>query len=202
MHENVFEVGVRRIQGEDQVIYFSADTHFSHENIIKYCNRPFENVEQMNETMISNWNKVVKSNDDIYFLGDFGLGTEKHLLPIYNRLNGRKFLIVGSHDRHSVKLPWSGIDNIKVIHIEKIPITLCHYAMRTWHKSHFNSWHLYGHSHGRLQGFGKSFDVGVDAWNFTPVSFHDVKAKMSYLDDNFNLVERMPNKGETNEQEL
>jgi len=181
------------------VIYFSADTHFSHTNIIKYCNRPFENAEQMNETMISNWNSVVKENDDVYFLGDFGLGTEKQLLSIYNRLNGRKFLITGSHDKHSMNLPWSGIDARKVISVEGIPITLCHYAMRTWSKSHFNSWHLYGHSHGRLQPFGKSFDVGVDAWKFFPVSFYDVKVKMSSLEDNFNLVKRMPSKGETDE---
>ncbi|KKL95432.1 hypothetical protein LCGC14_1854620, partial [marine sediment metagenome] len=68
------------------------------------------------------------------------------------------------------------------------PITLCHYAMRVWDKSHFNSWQLYGHSHGTLNGIGKQYDVGVDANNFLPVSFANLTELMEAKKDNFNYI--------------
>ena len=78
------------------VIYFTSDLHFSHYNIIKYCNRPFESVDKMNNILINNWNKIVKENDEVYILGDITLGdNEKYL----NRLKGSKYLIKGNHDK-------------------------------------------------------------------------------------------------------
>ena len=78
-----------------------ADTHFNHENIIKYCNRPFKSVEEMNETIIKNWNETVSNNDVIICLGDVGLGNSNDLKPIIERLNGKKILIMGNHDNFS-----------------------------------------------------------------------------------------------------
>lgn len=170
-------------------ILFTADNHFNHANIIKYSNRPFKNVNEMRETMIANWNAKVKYNSTIYILGDVGFGD---LEPILKRLNGDKILIVGSHDKDALKYPqyFKRIEHLLDIVVEDQPITLCHYAMRTWKKSHFNSWHLFAHSHGRLESFGKSFDVGVDAHNFYPLSFEEVKKIMDKLPDNFNLVKK------------
>ncbi len=68
------------------------------------------------------------------------------------------------------------------------PITLCHYAMRVWHKSHFNSWQLYGHSHGKLNPIGKQYDVGADSNNLSPVSFEMLKSIMKKKDNNFNYI--------------
>jgi hypothetical protein len=68
------------------------------------------------------------------------------------------------------------------------PITLCHWCMRVWPKSHYNSWHLYGHSHGKLPSEGKSHDVGVDNNNFYPLSLIEITKIMKYKPDNFNLV--------------
>ena len=79
-------------------IYVTSDTHFNHENIIKYCKRPYENANKRNESLIKNWNKVVKKEDDIFHLGDFGFGTKEELKSIFNRLNGKKYLIMGNHD--------------------------------------------------------------------------------------------------------
>lgn len=78
-----------------------SDTHFNHENIIKYCNRPFKSVEEMNETIIKNWNETVTSKDIIIHLGDVGLGKYEQLEPIIQRLNGKKILILGNHDNFS-----------------------------------------------------------------------------------------------------
>jgi len=79
-------------------IFVTADTHFNHENIIKYCNRPYKNSKEMNEEIIKNWNEVVSKNDIIYHLGDFGFGSKEELKEIFDRLNGKKYLIMGNHD--------------------------------------------------------------------------------------------------------
>ena len=80
-----------------------SDTHFGHENIIKYCNRPFSSVEEMDARMIKLWNNVVKKNDIVYHLGDFGVGNKEYISKIVSKLNGRIFLILGNHDSHPVK---------------------------------------------------------------------------------------------------
>ena len=78
--------------------YFIADTHFNHENIIKYCNRPFKNAKEMNEYIITKWNSVVTQKDIVYHLGDVGFGTTEELKELVSRLNGLKILIRGNHD--------------------------------------------------------------------------------------------------------
>ena len=79
-------------------IFVTADTHFNHENIIKYCDRPFKDVHEMNEVIINNWNELVGKEDVVYHLGDYGFGTKEKLQEIFNRLNGKKYLIMGNHD--------------------------------------------------------------------------------------------------------
>lgn len=77
-------------------IYFIADTHFSEENIIKYENRPFQGVQDMDDSMIANWNRMVKEEDTVYLVGDFGAGRREALL--LDKLKGIKYLIKGNHD--------------------------------------------------------------------------------------------------------
>ena len=174
------------------MIFFTADSHYNHANIIKHCKRPFKSVVEMDETIIERWNSVVKERDDVYHLGDFGFcDPEEYIL----RLNGRIKFVEGNHDQRLLRWARSRnlvIPQIRKIKIEDITVTLCHFGMRVWHKSHFNMWHLYGHSHGGLDPQGKSFDVGMDKWNFYPVSWTQVKEKMATLPDNFNWVQRLP----------
>lgn len=177
-------------------IFFTADTHFDHTNIIKYCDRPFDNVDEMNEIIIQRWNEVVRQEDAIYHLGDFCMGSFDRYI---DRLNGTIFIIRGDHDYN---LPFGGFKTYKdkpkgIIedsHIETISpkrlldeygnqrtITLCHWPMRSWHKSHYASWHLYGHHHGKLEPYGLSFDVGVDTHDFYPYSLDEIQEKMATL---------------------
>ncbi len=83
-------------------IFYISDTHFGHENIIKYCNRPFQNVEEMNERIINNWNSVVGKDDIIYHLGDFAFKNSK-ITDLVKRLNGTIYLIKGNHDSKNVE---------------------------------------------------------------------------------------------------
>lgn len=80
-------------------VFVIGDTHFYHTNIIKYCDRPYINIQQMNRSLIMNWNKVVGPNDIVFHLGDFGLGSQLELKKIFDKLNGKKYLILGNHDR-------------------------------------------------------------------------------------------------------
>lgn len=174
------------------MIWSIADTHFGHKNIIKYCNRPFQFVEEMDATMIQNWNSTVQQDDYIYHLGDFGLGGEEYFRSIVERLNGHINLVPGSHDRKFLQFirdfncptKLQKVPEITEIKSKEYHIVLCHYAMRRWPRSHYGSMHLYGHSHGRLEGLGRSMDVGVDANYFKPVSIDSVIQKLSSVEFN------------------
>lgn len=82
-------------------VFIISDTHFGHSRIIQYCNRPFASVEEMDETMIKNWNETVTNNDVVLHLGDFGLGKKEYIASIVKRLNGKKILVMGNHDTWS-----------------------------------------------------------------------------------------------------
>ena len=167
--------------------FFTSDTHFGHANIIKYCKRPFNNVTEMNKTIISNWNSVVRPSDTVYHLGDFAFDDPRKYI---DELWGDILFVAGNHDKQL--LNWSNkIPQIRKIRIEDKTITLCHFAMRVWHQSHFNQPHLFGHSHSTLPAHGQSFDVGMDAWNFFPINWNQVKLHLATLPDNPNWIEKL-----------
>jgi calcineurin-like phosphoesterase family protein len=157
------------------MIWFTADTHFSHANIIKHCDRPFGNAEEMDKLIIDNFNSVIKKDDWVFYLGDFSF---KDAPPFLSRLNGIPHLIRGNHD---VKNP-TGFKWVKDTFMLKvspeIKIFMSHYGHRIWPNSHHGAIHLYGHSHGKLPEQGRSFDVGVDTNNFMPYSLYDVLRKV------------------------
>jgi|SRR5579859_86237 len=164
--------------------FFTADTHFGHARIIDLCSRPFETVEDMDEEMIARWNKVVGPDDFVWHLGDFTMKGAEEALAYRQRLNGRIALIWGNHDRQSVRsLPascWEHLAGSRFateVKVEGWDLTLCHYAMRAWNGSFHKtgkSLMLYGHSHGMLPPIHHSLDVGVDCWNFYPVSLDQI----------------------------
>lgn len=173
------------------MIWFTSDTHYMHENVIEYSARPFENLEEMTETMIERWNACVKKGDTVYHLGDFALSWgRKHAEPIdqiLSRLNGQKWLIKGNHDRKEVteNKRWHMVKDyheikVDVGEVHKQHIVMSHYSMRTWNQSHRSAWMLHGHSHGSLSDIGgKTLDVGVDCWDYWPVSFDLLRDMMA-----------------------
>lgn len=167
--------------------FFTADEHYFHSNIIEYNNRPFQDEFEMNEVIIKNSNSVVKGGDTVVHAGDLTLlkDRKKIQLEIIDRLNGNHIFLKGSHDYW---LPRNKSIQIWEKMIEGVYVVVCHYAMRTWARSHYNSWQLYGHSHGRLEPVGKSWDVGVDNNNFYPVSFEQIKEIMKNRPDNPNFI--------------
>ena len=169
------------------MIWFTADTHFSHDSIIKLCNRPFKNVTEMNLYMIMKWNDLVKNGDIVYHLGDFAWYDSEEIL---DKLNGQIVLIRGSHDHHGIEKHKKIVKMQRVLNktIDGQHVTMSHFCFRVWHLSHYNSWHLYGHSHGMLDPIGKSRDVGVDATtDYSPISWDQIKEYMKHRPDNFNL---------------
>jgi calcineurin-like phosphoesterase family protein len=157
-------------------IWFTADTHFGHCNILKYSKRPFKDHEHMNEGIISRFNEVLKPGDTLYHLGDVC----HTAFPVKNWLdrmpNIQVHLILGNHDKKQLlkhpKIVWMG--ERKTIKIDKDFFELFHYPIRSWnHKGH-GAYHLFGHCHGALPNWDRSMDVGVDTNNFYPYSVNEI----------------------------
>lgn len=176
----------------EQRIYFTSDTHFGHRNIIRYCNRPFYSVEEMNETLINNWNKVVDKEDVVFRLGDFAVGGADVWSNLLQQLNGKVYLIMGNHDVHTTKKGFEGFQHVcweMLIEIGKQKIYLNHYPFLCFSGANKKTWQLFGHVHTSPYSKGEDssrlsllfptqYDVGVDNNNFTPISYNEVKAKI------------------------
>lgn len=170
--------------------FFTSDTHFGHERILTLCNRPFKSLEEMDETLIERWNAKVTNDDIVWHLGDFAW--HKREAEYLKRLNGEVRLIAGNHDTELVNgqkcildlfnrgFEWVDKEYIGVIEgLGKTWFHLYHYPIIGWDKSHHGSWHFHGHVHGKLDFISlnpRSVDVGVDSWNFEPVSFDEIKS--------------------------
>lgn len=163
------------------MIYLTSDLHFWHAKIIQYVNRPYTSVEEMNEKLIVNWNARVKSGDQVYVIGDFSFGKLEETNKIFNRLAGSKYLVAGNHDDMTMnrQLGWGWIKDMYELKVDKQYYQLLHYPMRTWNKSVHGSRHFHGHTHSTAKPWGFSCDVGVDAWNFAPVSLDELETFMA-----------------------
>ena len=185
------------------MIHFTADSHFQHKNVIKYCKRPFSSVGKMDQVLIDNWNTMVHPNDTVYHLGDFCFGEPEEANFYIRQLNGHvHFLwLPWHHDRHwqptsmPVMAPYYSRSGHPIIfdppmHVLKFPeygdgrhaktLVLSHYPVSRWDCSHYGSWHLYGHCHGLFENGGLSFDCGVDCNEFRPISLDEVAERMSH----------------------
>lgn len=157
------------------MIWLTADTHFAHKRICEYSSRPFGSVEEMDAILIENWNRVIKSKDEVWHLGDFVVSYRAQPSDYRKRLNGRINLVLGNHDdRKKLDGLFESIQDVKYLRINGEKIWLSHYAHRTWPKSHRGSFHCHGHSHGDLPKWGRSMDVGVDANDYHPIPLEAV----------------------------
>lgn len=168
--------------------FFSCDSHFGHDRIREYCLRPFVSVEQMDAEIIGRHNEVVSKKDTVYLLGDITLGNTVAARKYLSQLNGKIFVVPGGHDYRWVKHIKTGVmfyygktqitllPPIFECKINKRLFVMCHYPMRSWRGSHHtpSSIHLHGHSHGNLTPNGAAVDVGVDCWEYYPVSLEEI----------------------------
>ena len=168
--------------------WFTADCHFGHKNIIEYCNRPFSSLDEMNETLIRKWNERVKEDDLVFHIGDFcfknsqerGEGINVKAGTWEEQLNGKKIFIRGNHDKNNSTK--TIIENLVITHDNKI-VNLIHDPEKT--KTMFYEINFVGHVHNlwqceRVRSDYKIIDcinVGVDVWNFMPVSFQEIMAR-------------------------
>ena len=172
--------------------FFTSDTHFDDEFAIQYFSRPFQSVAEMNAVIVERWNTVVTNEDLVYHLGDFTPKDLSHFIKWTNQLNGNIKILPGNIDRHWLKdfmvsekvqvlAPLVSLEFSELGTAERSQvIVLCHYSMQVWELSNHGSWHLFGHTHGKLKGIGKSFDVGVDCTDFMPLSLDQVVEKMPH----------------------
>lgn len=175
-------------------VFFTSDTHFYHDNIIKYCRRPFKDAAQMNEVLIENWNSTVSPDDTVFHLGDFSYGGSAEWVKVLDSLNGNIHLIVGNHDiKHLSKGYYHHFKSVVMqmyILIDEQKLFLNHFPMLTYGWAYRDVWQLFGHVHsGPLnitptQGVDiprlkmlmpTQYDVGVDNNEFKPISFAKVK---------------------------
>jgi calcineurin-like phosphoesterase family protein len=163
--------------------WFVSDTHFGHTNIMRLSARPFATIEEMDATLIANWNAAVQPTDDVWHLGDFAFRNAKAASNYLRRLNGRIHLVHGNHDSIQVResKEWASSQSVAEINVEGERLFLSHYAHRVWPRSHRGAIHLYGHSHGSLPGDRQSCDVGVDCWDYRPVSLTEIKRRLATL---------------------
>lgn len=159
--------------------YYIADSHFGHANIIRLCGRPFRDAEEMNNTMIENWNKVVGKDDDVYIGGDFAFRTEDPV-RIANLLNGSKHLIKGNHDRKNLKNEkfrkcFVEIRDMLEVADEGTRIILCHYPLTEWNGMYRGAWHFFGHIHNNeneaqkiMRQIPRAVNIGAELIDYTP----------------------------------
>lgn len=192
------------IEKTQQKIFFTADLHFGHANVIKFDQRPFQTVEEMDSELISRWNAKVGKGDLVYVLGDFiwkSSSSEAHVL--IKSLNGQIILIKGNHDRFlhnaSAKNALAGIKDFDDICVtlndgSKRRCILSHYFMPFYIGHRYGAIHLHGHSHTteeskdereiieRLKEKGynpKIYNVGCMYWDYEPVTLDEIISKMA-----------------------
>jgi len=182
-------------------VWFTADLHFGHANIIRYSDRPFSDPGEMNHALIERWNEVVDQDDTVWVLGDVALGQIASTLPLVGALHGHKLLLAGNHDRcwvgHGQRAAgWTERyreAGFAEIHQGQLELEV---AGTTVDVSHFpyrgdsqdldrhvdrrpvdrGRWLVHGHVHEQWRQRGRMINVGTDAWRYRPVAAEEVAA--------------------------
>lgn len=185
-------------------IFFCSDTHFYHKNIIRYCNRPYNSIEEMNTDLINKWNSVVPQDGIVFHLGDFSFCGSDKLTNILSQLNGHIILIKGNHDHFQDSMLNKFEDVYSQLHIEvnKTHVYLNHYPFLTFSGAYRDGdvVQLFGHVHSGPVSYGEGkdysrlkttfytqLDVGVDNWNYTPVSWPQVQEAIAWQKEHHKL---------------
>lgn len=168
------------------MVYFTSDLHFYHENIIRRINRPYQNVEKMNQDLVKKWNEKISPSDEVYILGDFTMKGSQLATEILYQLKGKKHLVRGNHDgfvdsQKFDKTLFCSIQDYAEIVCNNVQFVLFHYPLLDWNGMFRGSIALHGHQHNHedynyhnLQSKIRRYDVGVDANHMAPVSAEQI----------------------------
>ena len=166
--------------------WFTADLHFRHANIIRHCNRPFTDRDAMNEALVAGIVVRVAPEDDLWIVGDFSFAGGKkrcaETAALFERLPGRKHLVRGNHDGEATAaLPWASRHDMVLVKTPEASFFLCHYPMLTWPAARHGVVHLFGHVHDAWRGARQMVNVGVDLWDFRPISPSEILERSGAL---------------------
>lgn len=166
------------------MIYYIADMHFGHKNVLRFDTRPFSSVEEMDGELIRRWNERVKPDDTVYVLGDAFWRNEAESLRIFSELNGHKHLIRGNHDRVHGKLgrQWESIEHYAEINDNGRLVVLCHYPIMFYKNARYGAVMLYGHVHNSKEWMITENWKNSLCEDGIPCNMINVGCMMSYMD--------------------
>ena len=160
-------------------VFFTSDTHFGHGGALGLYRRPFASVAAMNKALVERWNETVGPDDEAWHLGDFAIGQEAAVVAeLLGQLRGRKHLVAGNNDPPATteQSGWASVQAYAEMTLDGVFVVLCHYPFRSWRGMMKGSLDLHGHCHGRLKPQPRQVDVGVDVWDFRPVTLTGILA--------------------------
>jgi len=180
------------------MIFFTADQHFGHSNIIKHCDRPFQNVQEMDETLLTNWNAIVGSQDIVYILGDLFFRNIVPVADYLQYLKGKKHLLIGNHDKDWMKeinlsQYFESVERMVEINDGSHKITLCHYPMMSWDGIAKGDYMIHGHIHSNIDSdyfplirkMPNLLNAGVELNEYRPVNLNELlKNNIAYKRNN------------------
>ena len=180
--------------------FYISDLHFEHFNVIRYDNRPFSTVEEMNSTLITNWNKVVSDDDAVYILGDVSWSSDPYTNKKFlNALKGNKILIKGNHDKpmYAISDCFKKITDYLEIKDNGRQVILSHYFMPCWNGQFRDSIHLYGHVHNSHQwNMIRSWLKEARQLQDIPMRAYNVGCMMTYMNYTPRTLDEILLKGE------
>ena len=159
-------------------LFFTADHHFGHGGARGLFKRPFASVAAMDRAMIVRWNAAVAADDEVWHLGDFAVRqSAARMGELLETLAGTKHLLVGNNDGPATTglAGWASVQHYAELEEGGTFLVLCHYPLRSWHRMGRGALNLHDHSHGRLAPLPRQVDVGVDVWNFRPITLADIR---------------------------
>ena len=179
------------MKGENDMIYYTADLHLNHKNILHLSQRPFADINEMKRTIRDYWNQTVTEQDEVYILGDICLSFNAETENYMHSLHGRKHLIIGNHDKKFLKMErfrnlFVSVQNYLEIEDENRNVVLFHYPILEWDGYYKGWYHVYGHVHNNInettallqqEHFVNAFNAGIDVNAFTPVTLSQMIQK-------------------------
>lgn len=156
-------------------VWFTADQHYGHTNIIQHCARPFTSVGEMDDALINRHNSKVLPDDLVISVGDFSFRNRTPSRHYRQRLNGRFLFVKGNHDKHPEKAGFEWVYDVVLVTIDTTPVWVSHYPHLSWPRYGRGAIHVWGHCHGTVQGKPRSMDVGVDTNHFDPYSWEQIQ---------------------------